>query len=118
MNAMILVVIERMSSSENILNFITHIVSYCELYQYFKMKSMFVHILRIIMGILLLFVVIQFPSENWWVFVVLLLLVGNVEVTAFKALKNDYKGVSILNIISIIIFVIYIILTFTIDKSN
>ena len=78
------------------------------------MKSMFVHILRIIMGILLLFVVaittIQFPSENWWVFVVLLLLVGNVEVTAFKALKNDYKGVSI---ISIIIFVIYIILTFT-----
>ena len=66
------------------------------------MKSMFVHILRIIMGILLLFVVaittIQFPSENWWVFVVLLLLVG---------------GVSILNIISIIIFVIYIILTFT-----
>jgi len=90
------------------------IVSYISI---FKMKSMFVHILRIIMGILLLFVVaittIQFPSENWWVFVVLLLLVGNVEVTAFKALKNDYKGVSILNIISIIIFVIYIILTFT-----
>ena len=79
------------------------IVSYISI---FKMKSMFVHILRIIMGILLLFVVaittIQFPSENWWVFVVLL-LVGNVEVTAFKALKNDYKGVSILNIISIII---------------
>ena len=92
MNAMILVVIERMSSSENILNFITHIVSYCELYQYFKMKSMFVHILRIIMGILLLFVVaittIQFPSENWWVFVVLLLLVGNVEVTLLKHLKR------------------------------
>ncbi|MCI2927849.1 membrane stabilizing protein MspA [Staphylococcus hominis] len=90
------------------------IVSYISI---FKMKSMFVHILRIIMGILLLFVVaittIQFPSENWWVFVVLLLLVGNVEVTAFKALKNDHKGVSILNIISIIIFVIYIILTFT-----
>jgi len=89
------------------------IVSYISI---FKMKSMFVHILRIIMGILLLFVVaittIQFPSENWWVFVVLLLLVGNVEVTAFKALKNDHKGVSILNIISIIIFVIYIILTF------
>lgn len=59
------------------------------------MKSMFVHILRLIMGILLLFVVaittIQFPSENWWVFVVLLLLVGNVEVTAFKALKTIIK---------------------------
>ena len=68
------------------------IVSYISI---FKMKSMFVHILRLIMGILLLFVVaittIQFPSENWWVFVVLLLLVGNVEVTAFKALKTIIK---------------------------
>ena len=65
------------------------IVSYISI---LKMKSMFVHILRIIMGILLLFVVaittIQFPSENWWSIVVLLLLVGNVEVTAFKALKT------------------------------
>ncbi|KKI56363.1 hypothetical protein UF70_1925 [Staphylococcus pasteuri] len=67
------------------------------------------------MGILLLFVVaittMQFPSENWWVFIVLLLLVGNVEVTAFKTLKNDDKGVNILNILSIGLFVIYIILT-------
>ncbi|MBI5973360.1 uncharacterized protein YhhL (DUF1145 family) [Staphylococcus caledonicus] len=82
----------------------------------FKMNSIFTRILRIIMGILLLFVVaittLQFPAENWWVFIVLLLLVGNVEVTAFKSLKNDHKGVSILNILSIILFVIYIILTF------
>ncbi len=80
------------------------------------MHSVFTRILRIVMGILLLFVVaittLKFPAENWWVFVVLVLLVGNVEVTAFKALKNDHKGVSILNILSLILFVIYIILTF------
>ncbi|BGE81781.1 membrane stabilizing protein MspA [Staphylococcus petrasii] len=89
------------------------IVSYITI---FKMHSVFTRILRIIMGILLLFVVaittLKFPTENWWVFVVLVLLVGNVEVTAFKALKNDHKGVSILNILSLILFVIYIILTF------
>lgn len=88
------------------------IVSYISI---FKMNSIFTRILRIIMGILLLFVVaittMQFPSENWWVFIVLLLLVGNVEVTAFKTLKNDDKGVNILNILSIGLFVIYIILT-------
>ncbi|WP_154835179.1 membrane stabilizing protein MspA [Staphylococcus pasteuri] len=88
------------------------IVSYISI---FKMNSIFTRILRIIMGILLLFVVaittMQFPSENWWVFIVLLLLVGNVEVTAFKKLKNDDKGVNILNILSIGLFVIYIILT-------
>ncbi|MEB6209838.1 membrane stabilizing protein MspA [Staphylococcus pasteuri] len=88
------------------------IVSYISI---FKMNSIFTRILRIIMGILLLFVVaittMQFPSENWWVFIVLLLLVGNIEVTAFKTLKNDDKGVNILNILSIGLFVIYIILT-------
>ncbi len=88
------------------------IVSYISI---FKMNSIFTRILRIIMGILLLFVVaittMQFPSENWWVFIVLLLLVGNLEVTAFKTLKNDDKGVNILNILSIGLFVIYIILT-------
>ena len=88
------------------------IVSYISI---FKMHSIFTRILRIIMAVLLLFVVaittMQFPNENWWVFIVLLLLVGNVEVTAFKSLKNDVKGVNILNILSIGLFVIYIILT-------
>ena len=64
------------------------IVSYISI---FKMNSIFTRILRIIMAVLLLFVVaittMQFPNENWWVFIVLLLLVGNVEVTAFKSLK-------------------------------
>ena len=65
------------------------IVSYISI---FKMNSIFTRILRIILAVLLLFVVaittMQFPNENWWVFIVLLLLVGNVEVTAFKSLKN------------------------------
>ena len=95
MNAMILVVIERMSSSENILNFITHIVSYCELYQYFKneinVRTYFTYYYGNIIIICSSYHYDQFPSENWWVFVVLLLLVGNVEVTAFKALKTIIK---------------------------
>ncbi|MCQ8157389.1 membrane stabilizing protein MspA [Staphylococcus epidermidis] len=88
------------------------IVSYISI---FKMHSVITRILRIVMGILLLFVValttLQFPKENW-VFVVLLLLVGNVEVTGFKELKDDKKGVSILNILSLLLFVIFIILIF------
>lgn len=80
------------------------------------MHSIITRILRIIMGVLLLFVLavttLQFPTENWWVFIVLALLVGNVEVTAFKELKHDTKAVSILNILSVILFIIYVILTF------
>ncbi|HHO5766381.1 TPA: membrane stabilizing protein MspA [Staphylococcus aureus] len=81
----------------------------------FKMEVVFTRILRIIMGVLLLFVLalttMSFPKENWWVFIVLLLLVGNVEVTVFKMLKKDLKGVNILNLMSLFIFVIYFILT-------
>lgn len=81
----------------------------------FKMEVVFTRILRIIMGVLLLFILalttMSFPKENWWVFIVLLLLVGNVEVTGFKMLKKDLKGVNILNLISLFIFVIYFILT-------
>ncbi|HDC7758514.1 TPA: membrane stabilizing protein MspA [Staphylococcus aureus] len=81
----------------------------------FKMEVVFTRILRIIMGVLLLLVLalttMSFPKENWWVFIVLLLLVGNVEVTGFKMLKKDLKGVNILNLMSLFIFVIYFILT-------
>ncbi|HDJ7379972.1 TPA: membrane stabilizing protein MspA [Staphylococcus aureus] len=81
----------------------------------FKMEVIFTRILRIIMGVLLLFVLalttMSFPKENWWVFIVLLLLVGNVEATGFKMLKKDLKGVNILNLMSLFIFVIYFILT-------
>ncbi|MCE5038669.1 membrane stabilizing protein MspA [Staphylococcus auricularis] len=88
------------------------IVSYISI---FKMNTIFTIILRIIMSVLLLFVValstLPFPLVNWWVVVVLVLLVGNVEITNFKYIKQDKKGVNILNMISVIIFVIYLILT-------
>ena len=81
----------------------------------FKMKTIFTTILRIIMALLLLFVValttVSFPAVNWWVFVVLFLLVANVEITDFKHSKHDKKGVRLLNILTVILFVIYLILT-------
>ncbi|MDN6843129.1 MAG: membrane stabilizing protein MspA, partial [Staphylococcus equorum] len=87
------------------------IVSYISI---FKMPTIITRILRIIMALLLLFVVaittLSFPAINWWVFIVLLLIVGNVEITAFKNGKKDSKGVQILNIITVILFVVYAIL--------
>ncbi|MDG0843612.1 membrane stabilizing protein MspA [Staphylococcus equorum] len=87
------------------------IVSYISI---FKMPTVITRILRIIMALLLLFVVaittLSFPATNWWVFIVLLLIVGNVEITAFKNGKKDPKAIQILNIITVILFVVYAIL--------
>ena len=53
----------------------------------FKMRSIFTRILKL-SWVFYYYVVaittLQFPKENWWVFIVLLLLVGNIEVTGFK----------------------------------
>ncbi|QHW37649.1 hypothetical protein GZH82_10030 [Staphylococcus ursi] len=80
----------------------------------FKMRIMMPKLLRVIMGLLLIIVVatslVYYPAETWWVFVVLILLIGNVEITAFKHSKNDEKGVRILNMMSLFILVIYIVL--------
>lgn len=87
------------------------IVSYISI---FKMPTIITRILRIIMALLLLFVVVittlSFPAVNWWVFIILLLIIGNVEITAFKNGKKDSKAVQILNIITILLFVVYAIL--------
>ncbi|MEB8174533.1 membrane stabilizing protein MspA [Staphylococcus equorum] len=87
------------------------IVSYISV---FKMPTIITRILRIIMALLLLFVLaittLSFPAVNWWVFIVLLLIIGNVEITAFKNGKKDSKAVQILNIITILLFVVYAIL--------
>ena len=72
------------------------IVSYISIY---KMPTIFTRIL-------------QFPTENWWVFIVLLLLVGNVEVTGFKAIKQDRKGLLILNLLTLLLYIVYLILVF------
>ena len=81
----------------------------------FKMHSIFTRILKLLWVFYycssLRLRRYNFRKENWWVFIVLLLLVGNIEVTGFKELKGDKKGVNILNIISIILIVIYVILT-------
>ncbi|MGX9976678.1 membrane stabilizing protein MspA [Staphylococcus gallinarum] len=88
------------------------IVSYISI---FKMDTIITRILRIIMSLLLLFVVaittLSFPVVNWWVFILLLLIVGNVEITAFKHLKQDKKAIQILNMISLGLIIIYVILT-------
>ncbi|HLR19148.1 MAG TPA: membrane stabilizing protein MspA [Staphylococcus sp.] len=88
------------------------IVSYISI---FKMPTAITRILRIIMALLLLFVVaittLSFPALNWWVFVVLLLIISNVEITAFKNSKQDAKAVQILNLITVLLFVVYAILT-------
>ncbi|RIO91584.1 hypothetical protein BUZ04_09305 [Staphylococcus gallinarum] len=79
------------------------------------MDTIITRILRIIMALLLLFVVaittLSFPAVNWWVFILLLLIVGNVEITAFKHLKQDKKAIQILNMISLGLIIIYVILT-------
>ena len=79
------------------------------------MDTIITRILRIIMSLLLLFVVaittLSFPAVNWWVFILLLLIVGNVEITAFKHLKQDKKAIQILNMISLGLIIIYVILT-------
>lgn len=80
----------------------------------FKMRIMMPKLLRVIMGLLLIIVVatslVYYPASTWRVFVVLILLIGNVEITAFKHSKNDEKGVRILNMMSLFILVIYIVL--------
>ncbi|PCF43693.1 membrane stabilizing protein MspA [Staphylococcus delphini] len=80
----------------------------------FKMRIMMPKLLRVIIGLLLIIVVgtslVYYPAETCWVFVVLILLIGNVEITAFKHSKNDEKGVRILNMMSLFILVIYIVL--------
>lgn len=78
------------------------------------MNKKITDILRIIMSILLLITVvltlIQFSMSALWIGLVLLLLIGNVEITAFKNHKGDRKGVTILNLMTIMATVIYILL--------
>jgi len=79
------------------------------------MNTIYASILRMIMGVLLILVVamsnLSAPLVAWWEFAVIVMLVGNVEITAFKYSKGDKKGVSILNMMTLFIFVISVILT-------
>lgn len=88
-------------------------VSYISIY---KMNTIYSSILRLVMGILLIFIValtnLSVSAMAWWEFAVIVMLVGNVEITAFKFSKGDQKGVSILNMLTLLILIISIVLTF------
>ncbi|MDO5375347.1 MAG: membrane stabilizing protein MspA [Staphylococcus rostri] len=81
----------------------------------FKMDLLLPKILRIIMAILLIIVVatslLYYPSETWWLLAVLFMLIGNIEITAFKHYKQDQKGVQILNMMTLLIIVVYVVVT-------
>ncbi len=69
-----------------------------------------------VMGGLLILIVaminLTVPPVAWWEFAVIVMLVGNVEITAFKYSKGDQKGVFLLNVMTLFIFIISTILTF------
>ncbi|UXR69274.1 membrane stabilizing protein MspA [Staphylococcus sp. IVB6246] len=81
----------------------------------FKLEMLLPKILRFLMAILLIIVVttslLYYPSQVWWLVAVLLMLIGNVEITAFKHHKRDAKGVQILNMMTLLILVVYIAVT-------
>ncbi|PTJ24570.1 membrane stabilizing protein MspA [Staphylococcus simulans] len=88
-------------------------VSYISIY---KMNTIYSSVLRMVMGGLLILIVaminLTVPPVAWWEFAVIVMLVGNVEITAFKYSKSDQKGVFLLNVMTLLIFVISTILTF------
>ncbi|ERS94248.1 membrane stabilizing protein MspA [Staphylococcus simulans] len=88
-------------------------VSYISIY---KMNTIYSSVLRMVMGGLLILIVaminLTVPPVAWWEFAVIVMLVGNVEITAFKYSKGDQKGVFLLNVMTLLIFVVSTILTF------
>ncbi|UXR53199.1 membrane stabilizing protein MspA [Staphylococcus simulans] len=88
-------------------------VSYISIY---KMNTIYSSVLRMVMGGLLILIVaminLTVTPVAWWEFAVIVMLVGNVEITAFKYSKGDQKGVFLLNVMTLLIFVISTILTF------
>lgn len=80
----------------------------------FKMPVRLPKILRMVMGVVLLLIcgltTTYYHGQAWWVFAILVMLVINVEITSFKSLKQDRKGVAILNGITVMITVLYFIL--------
>nr|WP_263314969.1 membrane stabilizing protein MspA [Mammaliicoccus sp. Marseille-Q6498] len=95
--------------------FIYLIISYLSIYQ---LHTMLTQALRFIMGLMLLVflgsIVFGFATHIWWLLAVLVCLVLNIEITAFKKRINDKKAVQLLNYMTIFIVVIYVILLFII----
>ncbi|KAA1039668.1 hypothetical protein ERX35_006225 [Macrococcus equipercicus] len=89
------------------------LVSYLSIYQY---SIPLTRILRIILSIgLLLFsfsLLVGITATSWWVFLLVLALVINIEITAFKHRINDQKGVLILHIFTLMLTVLIIGVSF------
>ncbi|UTH13998.1 membrane stabilizing protein MspA [Macrococcus equipercicus] len=89
------------------------LVSYLSIYQY---SIRLTRILRIILSIgLLLFsfsLLVGITATSWWVFLLVLALVINIEITAFKHRINDQKGVLILHIFTLMLTVLIIGVSF------
>ncbi|WP_323704092.1 membrane stabilizing protein MspA [Mammaliicoccus sp. Dog046] len=93
--------------------FIYLIISYLSIYQ---LHTMLTQALRFIMGLMLVVflgsIVFGFAIEIWWILAVLVCLVINIEITAFKYRIEDKKATKLLNYMTIFILIIYIILLF------
>ncbi|GGI01095.1 MULTISPECIES: membrane stabilizing protein MspA [Mammaliicoccus] len=89
------------------------IISYLSIFQ---LHTMLTQALRFIMGLMLIVflgsIVIGFATQIWWILAVLVCLVINIEITAFKYRIKDKKAVKLLNYMTIFILVIYVILLF------
>ncbi|MGK9044526.1 membrane stabilizing protein MspA [Mammaliicoccus vitulinus] len=89
------------------------IISYLSIFQ---LHTMLTQALRFIMGLMLIVflgsIVIGFATQIWWLLAVLVCLVINIEITAFKYRIKDKKAVKLLNYMTIFILVIYVILLF------
>ncbi|MDU0267407.1 membrane stabilizing protein MspA [Mammaliicoccus sciuri] len=89
------------------------IISYLSIYQ---LHTMLTQALRFIMGLMLIVflgsIVFSFTMQTWWILAVLVCLVINVEITAFKYRIKDQKAIQLLNYMSIFILIIFAILLF------
>ncbi|MCJ0955444.1 MULTISPECIES: membrane stabilizing protein MspA [Mammaliicoccus] len=89
------------------------IISYLSIYQ---LHTMLTQALRFIMGLMLIVflgsIVFSFAMQTWWILAVLVCLVINVEITAFKYRIKDQKAIQLLNYMSIFILIIFAILLF------
>ncbi|TDM12832.1 membrane stabilizing protein MspA [Macrococcus lamae] len=89
------------------------VISYLSIYQY---NVQITRILRMILGVgLLLFIfsiLFNVTSTSWWAILLVLALVINIEITAFKHRIKDEKGVLILNLFTIMLTLLIIGVSF------
>ncbi|GGI40987.1 membrane stabilizing protein MspA [Mammaliicoccus stepanovicii] len=87
------------------------VISYLSIYQ---LHTTLTQVLRFIMGLMLIVflgsIIFGFATNIWWLVAVLVCLVINIEITAFKYRIHDKKGVTLLNYMTLFILAIFIIL--------